>query len=121
MSLSILFLVALFYFLVGPPDAYQPPGYDHVVKATGHSLLPGVALGVAAAVVLAQVLLLASKTAREEISKSPAKKLESTMKSKSPGRPKRKEPEDLPAPHKPGGKRENEAKVSSPAEGAATT
>ncbi len=92
-SLSLLFLVALSQFLVGPGDAYNAVGSDGGVKAaTSHSLLPGVALGVAVVVVLSQVLLLASKTSPDEKPEPLAKKSERPVaKSKSPGRPK-KEP-----------------------------
>ena len=89
-SLSILFLVALSKFLVGPGNAYHAAGSDSGVKAVSHSLLPGVALGVAAAVVLSQVLLLASRIPPSEKPEPLAKKSERpAVKSKSPGRPKK--------------------------------
>ena len=62
-SLSALFLVALSQFLVGPWDPYHTVGSgSEVDSATRCFLLPGVALGVATAVLLSQVLLLASRT-----------------------------------------------------------
>lgn len=82
-ALSVLFLVALSEYLVGPSGAYHTAVSDSVVKAASHSLLPGVALGVAAAVLLSQVLLLASKTSPDEKPDRPVVKL------KSPGRPKK--------------------------------
>lgn len=88
-ALFVLFLVALSQFLVGPGDAYQAAGSDSGVKAASHSLLPGVALGVAAAVVLSQILLLAGKTPPDEKPEALAKKSESPAKPKSPGRPKK--------------------------------
>jgi uncharacterized membrane protein YozB (DUF420 family) len=90
-SLSILFLVALSQFLVGPWDAYHTAGSDSGINGVArYFLLPGVALGVAAAVLLSQVLLLASKTLPEERPELFAKKPDhSVVKSNSPGRPKK--------------------------------
>jgi hypothetical protein len=92
-SLSVLFLVALSQFLVGSGDAYHTAGSSTVVSsATRYFLLPGVALGVAAAVLLSQVLLLASRTPATEQPETPAKKPErGLVKAKSPGRPKKKD------------------------------
>ena len=121
-ALSILFLVALSEFLVGPGGADHTIGPDSSVKTASHSLLPGVALGVSAAVLLSQVLLLDSRTSPDERSESLAKKSErSVVKPKSPGRPKKKETSRPPAPQKPGGKRKNEAKTSTRAEEPETT
>jgi len=123
-SLSVLFLVALSQFLVEPPDAHHTPGSGSGVNATTrYFLLPGVALGVAAAVVLSQVLLLASRMPPDEKSEPPAKKPERFMvKPKSPGRLKKAESKRPPVPQKPSGKGKNEAKASGgAAEGAATT
>ena len=119
-ALSILFLVALSEFLVGPGGADHTIGPDTSVKTASHSLLPGVALGVSAGVLLSQVLLLASRTSPDERPESLVRKSErSVVKPKLPGRPK-KQPESPPTPQKPGGKRKNEAKVS-PVEVGATT
>lgn len=101
-SLSLLFLIALFQFLVFPTAASgnaanAPVGYFY--------LLPGVALAVAAAVVLSQVLLLASRIPpSEKLStgdgETVAKESENSLtKTKSRGRPKKKE--DKPAEIKP--------------------
>jgi len=91
-SLSLLFLVALSQFLVGPGDVYHTVGSDGGVKATSHSLPPGIALVVAAAVVLSQIFLLASKTSQDEKPEHLAKETERPdVKNKSLGRPK-KEP-----------------------------
>jgi hypothetical protein len=76
-ALSILFLVGLSQFLVGPGQAYYGAGSAGASKAaTNGSLLPAVALGVAAAVVLSQVLLLASKPSPGEKSEARATKSE---------------------------------------------
>ena len=90
-SLSILFLVALSQFLVGPHDTYHASGSDSGISGVArYFLLPAVALGVAAAVLLSQVLLLASKTSPDERPEQAVKKLEGPVaKSKSPGRPKK--------------------------------
>ena len=92
-SLSILFLVALSQFLVEPPDAHHTPGSGSGINAaTRYFLLPGVALGVAAAVVLSQVLLLASRMPPDEKPEPLAKKPDlAVVKNNSPGRPKKKE------------------------------
>ena len=121
-SISILFLVAFSYFLVGSGDVYRTTGYENEVKAAGHSLLPGVALGIAAAVVLSQVMLLASQTSPEEKPELLAKKPESpVVKAKSPGRPKKAEPGRPSTPQKPGGKVKSEAKTGSAGEAITTT
>jgi hypothetical protein len=97
-SLSILLLVALSNFLIGHRDD-DPNVISKIrVKTPGHSQLPGVALGVAAAVLLSQVLVLVNKTPQEENSDVITKKTLSnannhkntTVKSK-PGRPKKKD------------------------------
>jgi len=93
-SLSLLFLVALSEALVFPAL-----GSGNEVNATvGYFyLLPWVALAVAAAVVLSQVMLLASRTSPNEKpsasdGKTDAKESEySLAKPKSRGRPKKKE------------------------------
>ena len=92
-SLSVLFLVALSQFLAEPPEAYHAPGSGSGINAaTRYFLLPGVALGVAAAVVLSQVLLLASRMPPDENPEPLAKKPNlAVVKSKSPGKPKKKE------------------------------
>lgn len=120
-SISILFLVAFSYFLVGSGDTYRTAGHENEVRAAGHSLLPGVALGIAAAVVLSQVMLLASQTSPEEKPQLLAKKPESpAVKAKSPGRPKKAEPEQQRVPQKSAGKGKGEAKAVATTEGATT-
>ena len=93
-SLSILFLVALSQFLVGPEDAYHTGASGiEVNSATRYFLLPGVALGVAAAVLLSQVLLLASRTSADEQPEPLVKNSkQAVVKPKSPGRPKKEKP-----------------------------
>ena len=93
MSLSVLFLIALSQFLVGPPEAYHARGSGSGVNAaTRYFLLPGVALGIAAAVLLSQVLLLASRKPADEKPEPLGKKPDlAVVKSKTPGRPKKKE------------------------------
>jgi len=96
-SLAILLLVALSHFLVRPADAYHTAGSDTVVEMASHSLLPGVALGVAAGVLLSQVLLLASKIPPSEVTPSVERETVagesecSPATPKSPGRPKKQE------------------------------
>jgi hypothetical protein len=89
-SLAVLLLVALSHFLVGPADAYHAAGSDIAVEMANHSLLPGVALGVVGAVLLSQILLLASRIRPNEESEPLAKEPELAIKPKSPGRPKKK-------------------------------
>jgi len=112
-SLSVLFLVALSQFLVGPGDAYYTVwSGSEVNSATRYFLLPGVALGVAVAVLLSQILMLAGKTPSEEKPEPLAKKPERPVaKSKSPGRPKKEQPERQTTPSRAGGKEKNETKV----------
>ena len=92
-SLSVLFLVALSLFLVVPLEAHHTPGSDSAINAkTRYFLLPGLALGVAAAVVLSQVLLLANRMPPDKKPEPLTKKSDLiVVKSNSPGRPKRKE------------------------------
>ena len=98
-SLSVLFLIALSQFLVEPPDAYHTPGSGSGVNAaTRYFLLPGVALGIAAAVLLSQVLLLASRKPPGEKSEPLAEKSDlAVVKSKTPGRPKKEKPAEKPS------------------------
>jgi len=123
-SLSALFLVALSPFLAVPTAASgnaanAPVGYFYP--------LPWVALAVATAVVLSQVLLLASRIPpSEELPtgdrKTDSKESEHSLsKPKSRGRPKKAESKRPPVPQKSGGKGKGEAKASSAAEGAAIT
>ena len=86
-SLSLLFLIALSQFLVFPTT-----GSRNAVNAAVDYFypLPWVALAVAAAVVLSQVLLLASRIPPSEEPEPIAKKSEqAVVEPKSPGRPKK--------------------------------
>ena len=115
-ALSVLFLVALSYFLVGSGYTYHIAGTDSSIEAVSHSLLSGVALGVAAADVISQILLLAGKTPPDEKPEALANKSESPTNLKSPGRPKKQalgRKMVLPQSDR---KENNEAKVSSTAE-----
>jgi hypothetical protein len=101
-SLSLLFLIALFQFLLFPNTGSG----NSVNAAVDHFYpLPWVALSVAAAVVLSQVLLLASRIPpSEKLStgdgETVAKESENSLaKPRSRGRPKKKE--DKPAETKP--------------------
>jgi len=98
-SLSVLFLVALSQFLVEPPDAHHTPGSGSGVNAaTRYFLLPGVALGVAAAVVLSQVLLLANRMPPDEKPEPLLKKPDlEVVKSKSPKSQKKEKPVEKPS------------------------
>jgi hypothetical protein len=126
-SLSILFLVALSNFLIWPREAILKADSEFAVKVAGYSMLPGVALGVAAAVVLSQVLVLANKTTLNEKSVIGTKRTvsdgnkpkDTTAKSK-PGRPKKVESKNPPALQKPAGKGKNEVKMNTSAEGTKT-
>jgi hypothetical protein len=85
-AISILFLVALSQFLVGQGGA------DDTAGPNSGFLLPAVALGIAAAVLLSQVLLLANRMPPDEKPEPLAKKPDlAIVKSNSPGRPKKKE------------------------------
>ncbi|MHC4680388.1 MAG: hypothetical protein ACYTEK_17005 [Planctomycetota bacterium] len=97
-ALSLLFLVALFPFLAVPATGSgntvdAPVGYFYV--------LPGVALTVAAAVVLSQVLLLAARIPPSEeppagVRETDAKKSKSSLaKPKARGRPKKEKPAEI--------------------------
>ena len=65
-SLSVLLLVALFCFLVDSQAAYDAGESGGVMIAAGQSLLPALALGIASAILLSQVLVLANKTPAKE-------------------------------------------------------
>jgi hypothetical protein len=103
-SLSLLFLVVLSQSLAVPGEAYYATGSGSEENAaTDYFPLPGIALAVAAAVVLSQVLLLASKTSPDEKPGPLARKPERTVKPKSPGRAKKEksaeeESEEAPKP-----------------------
>jgi len=126
-SLSILFLVALSNFLIWPGYTNPNAGSEINVEVAGYSMLPGVALGVAAVVVLSQVLVLANKTPlngnSDVITKgivSHTNKPKNTTVKSRPGRPKKVESKSPPVPQKPVGKGKKEAKTNSSVEGTAT-
>jgi hypothetical protein len=85
-SLSILLLVPLILILVVPAGPYEAAGSDSGINDIIRCIiLSGVALGVAGAVLLSQVMLLASKIPPVEKNDPPTKKSESTVKSKTYG------------------------------------
>jgi hypothetical protein len=109
-ALSVLFLVALSQFLVSPGQVYHGAGPVGGIKAVTHgSLLAGVALGIAAAVMLSQVLLLASRISPGEKSESRATKTDHPLLvAKRRGR-RKKEQADVPlAKPKPQGRHKRE-------------
>jgi len=122
-SLAVLFLVALFQSLAVPGEAYYPTGSGSEVNAaTDFFSLRSIALAVAVAVVLSQAMLLASRILPSEEPEPLAKKPERpVVKPKSPGRPKKKEPEHPSTARKSGKKGKTEAQAISAAEGPTTT
>jgi hypothetical protein len=96
-SLSVLSLVALSEVLVGPGQAYDGAGSAGGITAVKHgSLLAGVALGISAAVVLSQVLILASKILPGEKLETRATKSDHPLLAAKPRGRRKKDQADLP-------------------------
>ncbi|MHC4538684.1 MAG: hypothetical protein ACYTEK_23370 [Planctomycetota bacterium] len=96
-SISVLFLVALFEFLVVPGQVSHGAVADSGTRMANHSLLGGLALGVAATVFLSQIIILASRMPSDNLPKPLAKESEPPIKPKSPGRPKKQKTVDRPS------------------------
>lgn len=119
MALSIACLVvpSVAMFLLVPGGAGEN---GHNRLSVNFELLPGLAVSGIIVLLLSFVIAALTTPIRANEVPTGASALK-PIKPKSPSRPKRREPESPPAPQKPGGKRKNEPKASSPVEAAATT